>query len=373
MRGCLVAVGLGFLIAACGASSTSNDAADAGGGVPDDAAVQADGAALDAVASGDGAGTSDGGGGGGGGGLGTVGNVTVVACGPQAPAGATCKSITVTGCPGIETESIDATITVSPGAGASTGTVVHFSGGGGDGVENNGAPAYNAAGLLQVFVSWKTDWEQTKASGIKVAACRPSTVLKWVFAEPALHASSRAKGFCAQGFSGGSAQVGYAIAHYGLADYLDYVNELSGPPFARIDLGCNGDAPATATVCGVTDTMVLPPKLDNWENNPATAKCGAKNLPAGDVTRWMNDSIAVGGTYAYPKTDVEFFDCTNQATAVTAMAQIYEQLIAQTEGAGGLVGYHCVGAADGCQGEGLGPTGTQQASDALIAGCKPRH
>src|SRR5438105_1539663 len=76
-----------------------------------------------------------------------------------------------------------------------------------------------------------------------------------------------------EGFSGGSGQLGYALASYGMGAYLDYVNELSGPPFARIDLGCDGSQPATAQVCGAADTMRLPvPTLDNWEN---TTSCGS--------------------------------------------------------------------------------------------------
>jgi hypothetical protein len=168
--------------------------------------------------------------------------------------------------------------------------------------------------------------------------------------------------------SGGSGQLGYALAHYGMGDYLDYVNEISGPPFVRIDLGCNASDPATAMVCGVADTMMLPPdRLNPWEN---TTTCGTTNPPAADVAKWMADSIAVGGAYSYPKTRVEFFDCTNQATAVTAMAQIYyEQLMA----AGSSTAYHCYAQADGCRMEDIGPTGQQDASAAMLAGCVPRH
>jgi hypothetical protein len=285
------------------------------------------------------------------------------ACPSGAPAIATCEKITVTGCPGIASESIDATIAVVAQSGALTGTVVHFSGGGGEGYEQTGQAAYRAAGLQQVFVSWGSDWEQTTASGIKAAACRPATVLKWVFEEPTLHAGRRTLGFCGQGFSGGSGQLAYALATYSMGDYLDYVNELSGPPFARIDLGCDGSQPATATVCGATDTMRLPTMLNTWEN---VTTCGSATPPAADVAKWMADSVAIGGIYAYPKTDVQFYDCTYQSTAVTAMAQIYEGQITST------TSYHCYTQADGCQGEGLG-TGATDAANALVAGCVARH
>src|SRR5438067_4620622 len=45
------------------------------------------------------------------------------------PAGSQCRSLTVTGCPGIESETIDATIAVLGDAATSRGTIVHFIGG----------------------------------------------------------------------------------------------------------------------------------------------------------------------------------------------------------------------------------------------------
>jgi hypothetical protein len=303
-------------------------------------------------------------------GLGTVTNAMTVTCPAGAPGGATCTQVTVSGCPGIATESINATLAVLAQTGTLKGTIVHFSGGGGTGFQGAGASNYQSAGFQQVFVSWASAWEQTQSNGILVAGCRPSTILKYAFDAPAIQNGSRATAFCGEGFSGGSGQLGYALAHYGLGDYLDYVNELSGPPFARIDLGCDISQPPTATVCGATDTMRLPTALLNpWEN---TTTCGMANAPAADIAKWMNDSISIGGVYAYPKTRVEFFDCTNQSTAVTAMAQIYYDQIVAAEGASASTAYHCYTQADGCMGEALG-TGAAAAVSAMIAGCTPRH
>jgi len=305
-------------------------------------------------------------------GLGTVSGVTTVTCPQGALSGSNCKQVTVSGCPGIESESINATVAIHAASGTLKGTVVHFKGGGGEGFEGQGMNYVNA-GFRSVQVSWTSDWEQTQSLGIKTAGCRPSTILKWVFDAPQLHGGSRSLAFCGEGFSGGSGQLGYALAHYGMGDYLDYVNELSGPPFSRIDLGCDGDAPATAVVCGATDTMQLKDKVGAWENIPAPLTCGSTNVPASELTRWQNDSIAVGGTYNYPQTRVEFYDCTNQATAVTAMAKIYFDQISAAEGGDpSLASYHCYSAANGCQGESLG-TGNADAVAALIANCVPRH
>ena len=302
-------------------------------------------------------------------GLGTVGGVmNLSACPNGAPAGSTCKQLTVSGCPGIEGEWINATLAILAQQGTLEGTVVHFSGGGGEGFQNAGAQQYGAAGFQQVFVSWAQAWEQTQSHGIKTAGCRPATVLQWIFDN--VHNGSRTLAFCGEGFSGGSGQLGYALADYGMGGILDYVNELSGPPFARIDLGCDGTQPPTMQVCGAADTMRLPASmLDMWENVQAPNACGGTSNSTAQISQWMNDSISVGGVYAYPHTRVEFFDCTNNATAVTAMAQIYYTQIMIN---GTATAYHCYSQADGCMGENLG-TGAQAATQALLAGCVPRH
>jgi len=306
-------------------------------------------------------------------GLGTVSGVTNLPSCPQgAAAGATCKQVTVSGCPGIETEAINAVVAIHAASGTLKGTVVHFSGGGGTGFQGQGQ-SYINAGFRTVQVAWASAWEQTQSLGILAGGCRPATILKWIFDAPSIHGGSRSIAFCGEGFSGGSGQLGYALAHYGIGDYLDYVNELSGPPFARIDLGCDGDAPASAVVCGATDTMRLPSGVSAWENIQAPLMCGSHNVPAAELARWQADSIASGGVYDYPKTRVELYACTNNATAVTAQGKIYFDLIAAAAGGDpARASYHCYSAAHGCQGENLG-TGNADAVAALIANCVPRH
>ena len=305
---------------------------------------------------------------------GIVTNVRMLPSCPQgAPAGATCRQVTVANCPGIASEPLDAIVAVRPETGARRGTVVHFSGGGGTGFQGGGSQQYEAAGLRAVFVAWLTDWEQTQSAGIRTAGCRPATILQWVFSEPTLHGGSRSLAFCGEGFSGGSGQLGYALAHYGMAGALDYVNELSGPPFARIDLGCDGDAPPTTTVCGATVTMKLPQSVTGWENIRPPLTCGSTMVPPAELARWRTDSIAVGGVYSYPRTQVQFFACTFQATAVTGQGKLYFDLISQAAGGDpNRAQYHCYTQADGCQHEALG-TGNQDAAAALIANCIPRH
>jgi hypothetical protein len=306
-------------------------------------------------------------------GLGMVTNVrNLPTCPSGAPPGATCRQVTVTGCPGIASEPLDAIVAVRAQQGTLRGTVVHFSGSGGEGFQGS-AQNYEAAGFRNVYIGWLNDWEQTQSAGIKTAGCRPATILQWAFSDPSLHNGSRTLGFCGEGMSGGAGQLGYALAHYGMASVLDYVNELSGPPFSRIDIGCNGDAPPTSMVCGVADTTRLPSSLNGWENIQLPLKCGSTSVPASELARWKSDSIAVGGVYNYPQTQVQFFGCTFQATAVTVMGNAYFNTISQAEGGNAnLAQYHCYFQSDGCQGEQLG-TGLSDAKQALIANCVPRH
>lgn len=304
-------------------------------------------------------------------GLGTVTTIAdPVPCPPGGPGQATCRTIEVSGCPGIETEALQATVAVLEPLGTVRGTVIHLKGGGGEEWETIGDDEYRAGGLRQVYVLWASDWEQTESSGIKTAACRAATAVHWIFTD--IHGGSRDLGFCAQGKSGGSGQLGYALAHYGGGAELDYVNEISGPPFARIDLGCDGDAPHDVDVCGVACPTRLPDKVGPWENIPPPLVCGSTGVPADELARWRDDSIAYGGEYTYPDTRVEFWDCTHTSSAVTAMSQIYYDAIWAENPDPDRVLYHCFGEADGCVGEGLG-TGEPIAIQAMLDGCIPNH
>jgi hypothetical protein len=301
--------------------------------------------------------------------LGTVSTVTDTACPGGLPQGSACKHVIVRGCPAIEAEELGATVAIVETTATLRGTIAHFKGGGGEGLETIGLDPYRAAGFRQVFVSWDADWEQTASHGIKTAGCRPATLLRWIFDVP--HGGVRDAAFCGQGKSGGSAQLGYALAHYGGGEILDYVNEFAGPPFARIDLGCDGDAPATTTICGDEVTMRLPDKVGAWENLPGGLMCGSTNVPAAELARWRDDSIAYGGVYDHPRTHVEFFDCTYMAPAVTGMSKLYYDQIAAVDPS--RAGYHCYRQADGCRGESLGDAGYAEAIQSMIDGCVPRH
>lgn len=357
----IVVLVIGVAIA-CGGSA-SNDATS--GGTPDlDAAVGNDGEALDAAGRPETPKPIEG--------IvvrpsGKVVNVQDGApCGAGAPMGAVCKHVTVQ-CPGIAELGATVAIVDPADAGAQLATIIGFAGGGGDAFYGTGAAQLAAKGTYRlVLPKWDSDWE-TSADGILAAACRPATLISWVFDN--LHGASKTKAFCGTGFSGGSGAMSYALAHYGREDVLDYVALAAGPPFGRLDYGC---APATyagppRVLCPLLQDAVVPlsDKIDTWEN---TKTCGAASPSVDDLLKWARDSVvSPGADYDYPKTVVDFFDCTNMPNGTTGGAFFYSSKITSTHTV------HCFDKAnDECSGEALGK-GVNVLVDEMVAKCVPRH
>ena len=129
------------------------------------------------------------------------------------------------------------------------------------GAELDYARDYYNAGYEIVQVAWDSAWELTDTPGqqngpppsIQGAACRPATLLNYVFTTPLLftRAGNSHAGMCVQGASAGSAAVAYSLTYYGLGDDLDMVALLAGPPLSDIQQGCRVPPPPNAiTICG---------------------------------------------------------------------------------------------------------------------------
>lgn len=243
--------------------------------------------------------------------LGTVTVIGPTTCPAGAATGAKCEGITVS-CPGLP--DLAATLGAALPTGSAKGTIILLLGGPGTNFLNEGfADPYVTDGFRVVQLAWASDWAVANGAGVKSAACRPATVLKYVF--NTVHKARRTTGFCGQGLSGGGGALAYSLADYGLADYFDYVVIASGPGVSRMDYGCDPklytgssrdlcpllpDAPF-AYQAGIAD------KVNLWEN---TTTCGFPNPSQSDIEKWAADSIvSAGSSYSYANTGVSWFYC----------------------------------------------------------------
>jgi len=218
--------------------------------------------------------------------------------------GMTCYSGTVTNCP--NAEDLGFVLGYQTPGTTPNGTIVLLPGAGGQvagpGHENAYAADYRSAGYAIVELAWDSDWEDATngmtgsgvpAHNIQAAACRPATILNYIFTQNSPFYTSG--GRCAQGFSGGSGAIGYALASYGADAYLDKVELQSGPVFGDIQQGCEVPPAPNVNVC--TDSSGSAAawcKLGSqapWSDSPAYI-----DSPLLSVQSWTGDSSCGGAS-----------------------------------------------------------------------------
>jgi len=241
--------------------------------------------------------------------------------------GATCTTVRVT-CPGVP--DIDAMVREAAPAPGTTarGAILFGLGGAGGGWYDGGRFATDALtqltrdGFWVVERAWKTGWE-VGPGGMAAVSCRYATLLTWVrerHAEGAL---------CATGNSGGSGEIGFALARWGRGAILDFAMPTGGPVFSRTDIGClDGDDATWRAMCaaGVPEgastcsTFACSYREDGewalgFNDDPYTP-----DTPCGDAdesfreTFLANSILAPGNVLDYPQTPLHFLfgdgDCT---------------------------------------------------------------
>lgn len=265
-----------------------------------------------------------------------LGTVSAVSALPTCPSGYAqgmiCSQATVS-CP--NTTDIGVTYGYVAPASAVKGTI--FFHGGGDGTEpqdiSDYSAAYSAAGYEMVQMAWASKWQDTGIStkNVGYAACRPATLMNYIFEQVATTVGA-AK--CAQGFSAGSAAVGYALAWYGAGSYLDNAELLSGPVFSDIEQGCEYPPPTPLNICTPGQFGCKGSEFqDSPSYTPGTAlgvggitgdsSCGGggTNTPTTALSNanWKAMSIVNGTTlpsFSYPNTAVAGWVCNNGETSV---------------------------------------------------------
>ncbi len=151
-------------------------------------------------------------------------------CPTGSSAGARCMRLSVT-CPSIP--ALGATLRITAPSSTNRGTILLSTGGGGTTL--NGSIGLSAA-MIQTFVAdglsvVELGWDQPGLWGgpqARTLACRYATAARWAYDN--VHAGGRSTLFAAQGTSGGSSQIAFALAHYGLGDVIALANLGGGPP-----------------------------------------------------------------------------------------------------------------------------------------------
>jgi hypothetical protein len=306
--------------------------------------------------------------------LGSIGPVTAEQCpaNKNFATGMNCFNTTISGCQGTTTN-----ITVDFGyvpVNAPQGVIVLFSGGAGESpspeLENRFVSDYVTAGYEPFEVAWESPWEATAGTSgdnIMYAACWPATLLNYFYQyylvnmrQPPPGGNNPHAGMCAQGFSGGSAALAYALAWYGAYSYVDKAALLSGPVFSDIEQGCIVPAAPNKIVCDGSPSWCKLGTQAPWSDAPAyqdPVTSGVRLWSGPDPTcaypptsnyqtssqsnqNWLNMSIVnqSGGTFSYPNTNVTGWLCASvyqnaqQMNNSSAQGQIFNAAVAAAEG-----------------------------------------
>ncbi len=147
-------------------------------------------------------------------------------------------------------------------------------------------------GFLTVQVVWKDGWSRGRGEGTDVLSCRTDEVLRYI------RDRWQQGKLCAVGNSGGSAQIAYALARWGAAPMLDLAVLGSGPPLARVDLGCDPSSPYWYG----TETVIVDGSLGCHQS---MEDCPCETNDPAFASRFFDMGVVSPlSTYVYPGTEV---------------------------------------------------------------------
>jgi ABC-type molybdate transport system substrate-binding protein len=252
--------------------------------------------------------------------LGTVSDVSTVACPGGGIADGVCQQMTVT-CPDVP--SVFAYVKTNTPTGTPLGLASYGTGTEGNGLYDTqftyGTTAVGNvldAGFITVQIDWGTPFNTTQPNGwvqgpggVLAASCNYATVVQWI--QQNIGTSTPNLPQCATGNSGGAGALAYVLSQY--PQTLSMAEVTSGPPTARLDWGCGctegklavqcGDATTLGTCFGKTDGAV-------WDgayspNALCSTAAGGGALPPGGLSFFLGDSAeAPGANYNFPDTYV---------------------------------------------------------------------
>jgi len=255
--------------------------------------------------------------------------------------GSACFTLTIS-CPSVASYTAD--IKVTNPAGASVGTIVYTTGGGGNQLYEDQFMFGNVAinNVVQAnYTAVQTNFNDTGLGntgwldgpgGPLLLSCRWASLAKWV------HDNVRTANtaFCATGNSGGAGVIAYALARFGEDSIFNYVEPTSGPPFTRIDYGCRCSqqtvqttncAGAQGTCYGTDANMFLDPAYGNTNCSNPSATPQTSQLQADSILS------SDGKSQLNYKTPVEFIFGAQDMGSGSALAVLWENAITSSHSA----------------------------------------
>ncbi|HZR28359.1 MAG TPA: hypothetical protein VFA71_06230 [Terriglobales bacterium] len=260
---------------------------------------------------------------------------------------AVCYTATVDNCPshqlGVTIPPLNATVAISTPTNWKNGTIFLHGGGNGEdyfdakpgtGMSVSYANQYYNAGFQVVQIAWAGDWSNNSNNPavkvMKYDACRPATILNYVYTN--VHGGATSGAMCAQGHSAGSAAMAYALSWYGASSYLNNVVLTSGPVYANIEGGCqypySSQFQNPITVCPSGQLGCIGSSWTDFVQylNDGTSKTVAQNTnqPPGNCNNYNGSGtattsydqnwhamsiVASGANYSYPNTSLSAFLC----------------------------------------------------------------
>jgi hypothetical protein len=238
---------------------------------------------------------------------------------PSCPAGYRCSKFSISGCSNVAKSAEGVLAQASPPPGRTTrGLVAFFSGHEGEHWWSDPGDLARSFldrlrrrdGFVVVQVKWLDPWLKAphgEDSGSAHLACRPATVVDWVYRTVYLplgiQTGTGVCGFCITGNSGGASQAAYALSHYGLDGILAAAVLTSGPPHAAEEKGCLPGYPGYPY--DGNGVQILDYSSGFSDEGADQGPCSRQD-PSW-TARWEEESVDTGANdVAYPDTRVAF-------------------------------------------------------------------
>jgi hypothetical protein len=179
---------------------------------------------------------------------------------------------------------------------------------------------------------WQT---QVAGAGVRAASCRYATMTEWVKNNLAPRVP-----LCAAGISSGSQQIAEGLAHYGLGQYLAFVELGSGPPFNRTDEACIRTRGQSVEYCSGADAGMFVGLGDAHDYiDPAYPGpwCSQDIGTGGHLhqAQFLSDSVtSPDALLSYPATNVWFLYGGLDNSSAINQGEDYRLLISTTNHAG---------------------------------------